>query len=118
MPLPGYARRGVDEQAPHTRHELCLVARGSDTFVSRATALPVRDRRSVVRYTRVPHRFEDCTDYFGILVAVHGPERVRGRAEHEVERNETIEVQPIAMVHNEITGDVKQRAEKWLEAIS
>lgn len=55
---------------------------------------------------------------FGILVAVRGPERVRGRAEHEVDRNETIEVQPIRMLKHEITGDVNQRAGKWLDAIS
>jgi hypothetical protein len=35
-----------------------------------------------------------------------------------VDRNETIEVQPIRMLKHEITGDVKQRAGKWLEAIS
>jgi hypothetical protein len=52
------------------------------------------------------------------LVAVRGPERVRGRAEHEVDRNETIEVQPIRMLKHEITGDVNQRAGKWLDAIS
>jgi hypothetical protein len=52
------------------------------------------------------------------LAAVRGLERVRGRAEHEVDRNETIEDQPIRILKHEITGDVKQRAGKWLEAIS
>ncbi len=74
MQVKFYAPRGTDQQTPHTRDELYVVARGSGTFIN-------GDRRHLfftgdVLFVPagVEHRFEDFTDDFGTWVIFYGPE--------------------------------------------
>ncbi len=74
MVVKYYTPRGTDQQTPHTRDELYVVARGSGTFIN-------GDRRHLfftgdVLFVPagVEHRFEDFTDDFGTWVIFYGPE--------------------------------------------
>jgi mannose-6-phosphate isomerase-like protein (cupin superfamily) len=71
-----YAPRGTDDQQPHTRDELYIIARGSGIFA-------VEDRQ--VRFVPgdvlfvaagVEHRFAEFSDDFGTWVIFYGPEVV------------------------------------------
>lgn len=69
-----YAPRGADEQTPHTRDELYVVARGSGTFVNGGERHPFGEGDVLFVPAGVEHRFEDFTDDFATWVVFYGPE--------------------------------------------
>jgi mannose-6-phosphate isomerase-like protein (cupin superfamily) len=74
MVVKYYTPRGTDQQTPHTRDELYVVARGSGTFINgdRHHLFSTGDVLFVP--AGVEHRFEDFTDDFGTWVIFYGPE--------------------------------------------
>src|SRR3712207_6885942 len=56
-----YAPRGSDEQTPHTRDELYVVARGSGWFVNGGRRRSLFPRGRFVAPSRGAHRFADST---------------------------------------------------------
>ena len=74
MVVKYYAPRGTDEQAPHTRDELYVIARGSGTFVNGDRRYPFSSGHVLFVPAGVPHRFEEFTDDFGTWVIFYGPE--------------------------------------------
>lgn len=74
MQVKFYAPRGTDEQTPHTRDELYVVARGSGTFVSGDRRHPFGAGDVLFVPAGVEHRFEDFTDDFATWVIFYGPE--------------------------------------------
>ncbi len=74
MVVKYYAPRGTDEQTPHTRDELYVVARGSGTFVNAGRRCPFSSGDVLFVPAGVEHRFEDFTDDFGTWVIFYGPE--------------------------------------------
>lgn len=74
MAVKYYAPRGIDEQTPHTRDELYVVAWGSGTFVNRDGRHSFSAGDVLFVRAGEPHRFEDFTDDFGTWVVFYGPE--------------------------------------------
>ena len=69
-----YAPRGIDDQTPHSRDEVYVVAQGSGEFVcgeSRRTFAPT-DVLFVA--ADIEHRFENFSDDFAVWVFFYGPE--------------------------------------------
>jgi mannose-6-phosphate isomerase-like protein (cupin superfamily) len=74
-----YAPREKDEQAPHTRDELYVIAQGSGDFVchdSQKQEQRVRFAPGDVLFAAAgtPHRFENFADDFFTWVVFYGPE--------------------------------------------
>lgn len=69
-----YAPRGVDEQQPHSRDELYVVASGAGDFVVDGR----RDRFGpgdlIFAPARMPHRFENFSADLAVWVMFYGPE--------------------------------------------
>ena len=78
MVVKYYAPRGTDEQIPHTRDELYVVARGSGTFVNGDRRHPFSAGDVLFVPAGVEHRFEDFTGDFGTWVIFYGPEGGEG----------------------------------------
>jgi mannose-6-phosphate isomerase-like protein (cupin superfamily) len=74
MVVKYYAPRGNDEQTPHTRDELNVVARGGGTFINGVEEHPFGAGDVLFVPAGVEHRFEDFTDDFGTWVIFYGPE--------------------------------------------
>jgi mannose-6-phosphate isomerase-like protein (cupin superfamily) len=74
MVVKYYAPRGTDEQTPHTRDELYVVAQGSGTFINGDDQHPFSSGDVLFVRAGVPHRFENFTDDFGTWVIFYGPE--------------------------------------------
>jgi mannose-6-phosphate isomerase-like protein (cupin superfamily) len=74
LELRYYAPRGVDNQQPHARDELYVVASGRGTFVRAGERVPFEPGDALFVAAGVPHRFEDFTDDFGVWVMFYGPE--------------------------------------------
>lgn len=74
MVVKFYALHGTDEQTPHTRDELYVVARGSGTFVNGDLRHPFSAGDVLFVPAGVVHRFEDFTDDFATWVIFYGPE--------------------------------------------
>lgn len=74
MVVKYYAPRGTDEQTPHTRDELYVVARGSGTFVNGGRRHSFGAGDVLFVPAGVSHCFEDFTDDFGTWVIFYGPE--------------------------------------------
>jgi len=74
MVVKYYAPRGTDEQTPHTRDELYVVARGRGTFVNGDSRHPFSAGDVLFVPAGRPHRFENFTDDFGTWVIFYGPE--------------------------------------------
>ena len=70
-----YAPRGVDDQRPHTRDELYVVARGKGVFVHGDRRDPFGPNDMLFAPAGLPHRFEDFTDDLTIWVMFYGPNR-------------------------------------------
>jgi mannose-6-phosphate isomerase-like protein (cupin superfamily) len=84
MVVKYYAPHWRDEQTPHTRDELYVVARGSGTFINGDEQHPFGVGDVLFVPAGVEHRFEDFTDDFGTWVIFYGPEGgERPRVEHE-----------------------------------
>ena len=73
-----YAPRGADQQQPHTRDEVYIVASGEGEFVhdDRRVAFVAGDLLFVA--AGVPHRFENFTSDLGVWVLFYGPEAGEG----------------------------------------
>ena len=69
-----YAPCGTDEQSPHTRDELYVVARGSGAFVNGEERHPFGEGDVLFVPAGVEHRFEDFTEDFATWVFFYGPE--------------------------------------------
>ena len=69
-----YAPRGMDQQTPHTRDELYVVASGSGWFARGDERVPFEPGDALFVAAGVEHRFEDFTDDFGTWVMFYGPE--------------------------------------------
>jgi mannose-6-phosphate isomerase-like protein (cupin superfamily) len=74
MVVKYYAPHGKDEQTPHTRDELYVVAQGSGTFVNGDDQHTFSAGDVLFVPAGVEHRFEDFTDDFGTWVIFYGPE--------------------------------------------
>ena len=74
MVVKYYAPRERDEQTPHTRDELYVVARGHGTFINGDDQHPFSAGDVLFVPAGVSHRFEDFTDDFGTWVIFYGPE--------------------------------------------
>ena len=74
MVVKYYAPRGTDEQTPHTRDELYVVAQGSGTFINGDDQHPFSSGDVLFVRAGMPHRFENFTDDFGTWVIFYGPE--------------------------------------------
>ena len=74
MVVKYYAPRGRDEQTPHTRDDLYVVAQGSGTFVNGDKEHPFGAGDVLFVPAGLEHRFEDFTDDFGTWVIFYGPE--------------------------------------------
>jgi len=74
MVVKYYAPRGMDEQTPHTRAELYVVAQGSGTFVNGDDQRPFCASDVLFVRAGVPHRFETFTEDFGTWVIFYGSE--------------------------------------------
>ena len=69
-----YAPRDSDNQQPHTRDELYVVASGRGWFVRGAERVPFEPGDALFAAAGVEHRFVDFTDDFGTWVMFYGPE--------------------------------------------
>ncbi len=74
MVVKYYAPRGTDEQTPHTRDELYVVARGHGTFINGDDQHPFSAGDVLFVPAGVEHRFENFTDDFATWVIFYGPE--------------------------------------------
>lgn len=73
-----YAPRGSDQQTPHTRDEIYVVARGRGVFFNGTARRPFAAGDLLFAAAGVPHRFEDFSDDFGVWVMFYGPEGGEG----------------------------------------
>ena len=73
MRIGVYAPRGQDDQAPHERDELYIVASGEGHFVKNGErrAVKAQDALFVEAHTR--HHFEDFSEDFATWVIFWGP---------------------------------------------
>ncbi len=69
-----YQPKKVDEQTPHTRDEVYVVASGSGMFVNGDTRQPFEAGEVLFVAAGVEHRFEAFTDDFATWVFFYGPE--------------------------------------------
>ena len=66
--------RGKDEQTPHTRDELWVVAQGSGTFANGDDQHTFSAGDVLFVRAGAPHRLEDFTEAFGTWVIFYDPE--------------------------------------------
>jgi hypothetical protein len=69
-----YAPRGFDDQTPHSRDEIYVVARGGGEFVCGGERLTFVPHDVLFAGAGVEHRFENFTDDFAVWVFFYGPE--------------------------------------------
>ena len=69
-----YAPRGVDDQTPHSRDEVYVVAQGSGEFVCGESRQNFIASDVLFVAAGVEHRFENFTDDFAVWVFFYGPE--------------------------------------------
>lgn len=79
-----YAPRGTDEQDPHTRDELYVVARGSGTFINGGERHSFGEGDVLFVSAGEEHRFEGFTEDFATWVIFYGPEG--GESPREADR--------------------------------
>jgi mannose-6-phosphate isomerase-like protein (cupin superfamily) len=76
-----YAPRGHDDQTPHSRDEVYVVARGGGEFVCHGARQVFVEHDVLFAAAGVEHRFENFTDDFAVWVFFYGPEG--GEADHD-----------------------------------
>ena len=76
-----YTPRGTDDQTPHSRDEIYVVARGGGEFVCDGARQPGALNDVFFAAAGVEHRFENFTDDFAVWVFFYGPEG--GEADHD-----------------------------------
>lgn len=69
-----YAPRGVDDQQPHTRDEIYVVASGSGIFELDGSRDHFAAGDVLFAPAGVPHKFLEFTDDFAVWVFFYGPE--------------------------------------------
>src|SRR5712671_6121211 len=69
-----YTPSGNDDQTPHSRDEIYVVARGSGEFVCDGDRQPFAPHDVLFAAAAVEHRFENFTDDFAVWVFFYGPE--------------------------------------------
>ena len=69
-----YAPRGHDDQTPHSRDEVYVVARGSGEFVCDGARQAFVPHDVLFAAAGVEHRFDHFTDDFAVWVFFYGPE--------------------------------------------
>ncbi len=69
-----YAPRGRDNQQPHTRDEVYVVAQGSGVFVIGSERVKFAAGDLLFAAAGEVHRFEEFTDDFSTWVLFYGPE--------------------------------------------
>ena len=69
-----YAPRGRDDQTPHSRDEIYVVARGRGEFVCDGARQAFVPHDVLFAAAGVEHRFENFTDDFAVCVFFYGPE--------------------------------------------
>ena len=69
-----YTPRGHDDQTPHSRDEIYVVARGGGEFVCGGVRQPFGPHDVLFTAAGVEHRFENFTDDFAVWVFFYGPE--------------------------------------------
>ena len=69
-----YAPRGQDQQTPHSRDEIYVVARGSGEFVCGDLRQAFGPHDVLFAAAGVAHRFENFSDEFAVWVFFYGPE--------------------------------------------
>ena len=69
-----YAPRGRDNQQPHTRDEVYVIAQGSGVFVIGDEHVNFSAGDLLFAAAGEPHHFEDFTDDFSTWVLFYGPE--------------------------------------------
>ena len=73
-----YKPAGVDNQQPHTRDELYVIATGSGYFVKGESRERFEKGEVLFVPAGVVHRFEDFSDDFSTWVFFYGPEGGEG----------------------------------------
>ncbi len=69
-----YAPRGVDDQTPHARDEVYVVAAGRARFFDGAARRDCGPGTALFVPAGRPHRFEDMSEDFATWVIFYGPE--------------------------------------------
>jgi len=69
-----YAPRGLDDQTPHSRDEIYVVARGGGEFVCGGARQAFVPHDVLFAAAGVEHRFENFSDDFAVWVFFYGPE--------------------------------------------
>jgi mannose-6-phosphate isomerase-like protein (cupin superfamily) len=74
LALEIYAPREKDDQKPHTRDEVYIIAQGSGEFLYGNARVAFRPGDFLFAAAGQPHRFENFTDDFFTWVLFYGPE--------------------------------------------
>jgi len=69
-----YAPRCTDQQTPHTRDEIYVVACGRGVFFDCTERREIAPGDLLFVAAGIPHSFEDFSDDFGVWVMFYGPE--------------------------------------------
>jgi mannose-6-phosphate isomerase-like protein (cupin superfamily) len=69
-----YAPGGHDDQTPHSRDEVYVVAAGNGEFICDAARQAFAPGDVLFAAAGVEHRFENFTDDFAVWVFFYGPE--------------------------------------------
>src|SRR6476469_4456751 len=69
-----YTPRAQDQQTPHSRDEIYVIARGSGEFLCGDTRQQFNPLDVLFAAAGVAHRFENFTDDFAVWVFFYGPE--------------------------------------------
>jgi mannose-6-phosphate isomerase-like protein (cupin superfamily) len=69
-----YVPSGHDEQTPHSRDEIYVVAQGSGEFICGGARQAFGPQDVLFAAAGVEHRFENFTDDFAVWVFFYGPE--------------------------------------------
>jgi mannose-6-phosphate isomerase-like protein (cupin superfamily) len=82
LELRWYAPRGADEQTPHDRDELYVIAAGRADFVRGAERAQVVAHDVLFVPAGMPHHFEETSADFATWVVFYGP--TGGEPDHSV----------------------------------
>jgi mannose-6-phosphate isomerase-like protein (cupin superfamily) len=74
MTLEYYAPRGSDQQTPHSKDEIYIIASGHGWFRTGDDRFAVRQGDALFVPAGAEHRFEDFNDAFETWVIFYGPE--------------------------------------------
>ncbi|HLW37464.1 MAG TPA: cupin domain-containing protein [Candidatus Eremiobacteraceae bacterium] len=73
-----YAPKGVDDQTPHRRDEIYVIAAGSGTFNCAGDKIAFEPGMVLFAAAGVEHRFEEFSDGFETWVFFYGPDGGEG----------------------------------------